>query len=394
MILLFAGVVTGLLLSALFSGSEIAYISVPTSQFPRLLSRPLARWFTEHPDRVFATILFGNNLANAMVAILLAVALYRIRPEAETWVLSGAGATLLLILFGEILPKTLARRMGTFLIPWLFPLLYAFGQVLTPLLEAYLSLWRRILSMSRERLLLQEISWALLSLRRHRSRHVGPWALKLALDFMDQPVHTVMIPAHRLRRVPASASFDEVLSHLCRVPWNRLFVYDEDPDNIIGIIHIKDLLRTQNRPDTWPQRIRPPVRVLASWPLSRVLEVLRKSQVPIALVVDERGTLRGMVSDEILFETMVSFFWPQGKWGPGVEVSTFLPLRTLKLHGVPIEGPDEESLASWMLRKLNALPGPEMRRFTLEGLRFEITERMGSRIEKVRIWWDEPGGNP
>ncbi len=391
--MIFLGVGVGLLLSALFSASETAYITVPTSTFPRLLPRNLARWFADHPDRVFAAILLGNNLANAMVAILLAVALYRVRPEAETWILSGAGATLLLIVFGEILPKTLARRLGPTLVRWLFPLLYAFAQGVTPLVEIYLALWRRILSLSREHLLLQEISWALLSLRQHRSRAVGPWALKLALDFMEQPVHTVMIPAHRLRKVAATASFEEVLDHLCRVPWNRLFVYDEAPDNIIGVIHLKDLLRTQNRPEAWPQRVRPPVRVLASWPLSRVLEVLRKSQIPIALVVDERGVLRGMVSDEILFETMVSFFWPQGKWRPGVEVSTFLPLRTLKLHGIPVEGPDEESLASWLLTKLKALPGPEMRRFEVDGLRFEITERTASRIEKVRIWWDEPGGD-
>lgn len=391
--MLLLGVGVGLLLSAMFSASETAYITVPSSLFPRLLPRNLARWFTEHPDRVFAAILLGNNLANAMVAILLAVALYRIRPEAETWVISGAGATLLLILFGEILPKTVARRVGASLIRWIFPMLYVFGQGVSPLLEVYLSLWRRILSMSRERLLLQEISWALLSLRHHRSRGVGPWALRLALDFLDQPVHTVMIPAHRLRRIAVSASYEEVLEHLCRVPWNRLFVYDEDPGNIIGVIHIKDLLRTRVRPEAWAQRIRPPVRVLASWPLKRVLEVLRKSQVPIALVVDESGTLRGMVSDEILFETMVSFFWPQGKWKPGVEVSTFLPLRTLRLHGIPIEGPDEENLASWMLRKLGALPGPEMRQFELDGLRFVITQRTATRIEKVRVWWDEPGGS-
>ena len=386
------GVALGLLLSALFSASETAYITVPTSTFPRLLPRNLARWFTDHPDRVFAAILLGNNLANAIVPILLAVALYRLRPEAQTWILSGAGATLLLIIFGEILPKTLARRFGPALVRWLFPFLYVFAQGATPLVEIYLALWRRILSLSREHLLLQEISWALLSLRQHRSRAVGPWALKLALDFMEQPVHTVMIPAHRLRKVAATASFHDVLNHICRVPWNRLFVYDEDPDNIIGVIHIKDLLRTQNRPEAWPQRIRPPVRVLASWPLSRVLEVLRKSQIPIALVVDERGVLRGMVSDEILFETMVSFFWPQGKWRPGVEVSTFLPLRTLKLHGIPLEGPDEESLASWLLSRLKVLPGPEMRQFEVNGLRFEITERTASRIEKVRIWWDESGG--
>ncbi len=389
------GIVLGLLLSSLFSASETAYITTPTSAFPRLLPRGMGRWFVDHPDRVFAAILLGNNLANAAVAILLALWLYRLHPSSGTWILSGAGATVLLIIFGEILPKTLARRMGEHLVRLIFPFLYFFAQVTTPLLGLYLMLWRRVFSLNRQHMLIQEISWVLLSLRQHRRKPpVGPWALQLALEFLQKPVSSVMIPAHRLQKVPISARYDEVLARMCRVPWNRLFVYDEEPFQIVGILHVQDLLRARHHPETWARKVRPPVRVLEEWPLHRVLNVLRESRIPIAIVVDEFGNLRGMVSDEILFETMVSFFWPQGRWKPGVEVSTFLPLRTLKLHGVPIEGPDEESLSAWILRNIKTLPGSRLRRIRVQNLTLEITERTPSRIEKVRIWWEEPASSP
>lgn len=381
-------VLVGLALSALFSASETAYITTPSATFTRLLPHRMARWYTHHPDRVFAAILFGNNLANAMVAILLALGLYQRFPTSQTWVLSGAGATLLLILFGEILPKAVARRSSATFVRWVFPLLYFFAKGITPFLGLYLVLWRRVFSLDQQHLFIQEISWTLLSLRQHSRRPtVGPWALEFALEFLQKPVGSVMIPAHRLQRVPLSASYTEVLDRICRIPWNRVFVYDEEPSQIVGVLHVQDLLHARHRPDTWRHKIHPPVRVLEDWPLHRVLNVLRESRVPIAIVVDEFGNLRGMVSDEILFETLLSFFWPQGHWEPGVVISTFLPLRTLKLHGVPIEGPDEESLSAWILRHIKTLPGDPIRKIRIHNLTLEIVERTPSRIEKVRLWW-------
>ncbi|MCF6191955.1 MAG: CNNM domain-containing protein [Candidatus Hydrothermae bacterium] len=373
----------GLVGSMWFSATEMVFITLDPSRLNRLVPDRMAHWFRSRPEEVFSSILFGNNLANALVAIAMTAALLEQgQGTARAVLFSGAGSTVFIVVFGEILPKILARRHAASLAAWLFPMLYAFSRVVGPAVFPLARWMERRVGGARKELLSLRFFWNLIRLRRTELERqlAASRVLEETWQFLEQPVAAYTIPVFRMVRVEASRDRASLQALLCRIPWQRLFVYEDRPDQILGVIHAKDLLDDSG---AWTQHIRPVAQVYEDWPVSRVLQIFRTSPTSIALVYDEFGHLKGFVSDEILFENLLSDLYPLEAWRDGEVVSTFVLLKSLKLRGLPIEGEDTETLSHWILRHLGEVPARAS--FRIGPLRFEVVDRTPTRIERVRI---------
>jgi putative hemolysin len=308
-----------LLLSAFFSASETALISSNPytldlleqkgSHRARLIKRLLSRL-----DHLLAAILIGNNLVNIAAASVATLFFLSIIPDRKQAALAATLTTTVLILvFSEINPKTLAayhplktsllvvRPLRMFLVLF-FPLVKAFTLLSSlivrqaPEREGGKS---QALNEEEIRLLLTK---GIKGMSSHRRRMIGG-----VLDIGGRPVKEIMIPRPEIRAVEVGASFEKVMETVLATEYSRLPVYRGRMDNIEGLIHSKDIIPylIDNKEFNIHQILRRPFFVPESASIEKVLLQMQENAVHMVFVVDEFGTLEGIVTLEDIIEEIV-----------------------------------------------------------------------------------------
>jgi putative hemolysin len=308
-----------LLLSAFFSASETALLSSNPysldlleqkgSRRARMIKRLLGRL-----DHLLAAILIGNNLVNIAAASVATLFFLSLIPDREQAVLAATLATTLLILiFGEINPKTLAayHPLKTSLL--VIRPLRLFVILFYPLIKAFTLLSGLIVHRTREReggksqppneeeirLLLAR---GIRGMSSHRRRMIGG-----VLDIGGRPVKEIMVPRPELRAVEIGASFNQVMETVLATEYSRLPVYRGRMDNIEGLIHTKDIIPylIENKDFNIHEILHRPFFVPESASIEKVLLQMQENAVHLAFVVDEFGTLEGIVTLEDIIEEIV-----------------------------------------------------------------------------------------
>jgi CBS domain containing-hemolysin-like protein len=231
-------------------------------------------------------------------------------------------------------------------------------------------------------------------------------AIDNILDLQRYNVREVMVPRNQLVTVSVGSSIDQVLQVMSESRYSRLPVYEDSPENLIGIVHVKDVLNfwTERRQSNLKRRsvapfdLRSIVRKTPVVPESRelhlMLDDLRAQAAHVAFVVDEFGTISGMVSTEDLFEQVfgeIEDEFDAVQAAPRVQQDLFevegtMPIRDLDvMHG--IELPSEaafETLAGFLMYKLGRIPavGDVAEH---ENARFEVLEMDFNRVARVRV---------
>ncbi len=330
------GVLTAVLCligSMFFSGSETAITSLDDRRTRRVVEeggfrgRVLQAW-VEHPVRVLSTILIGNNITNTLMgAVVTAIAIRHLGdgPNADYAVAFAVTVTTaLLLIFGEITPKAIGRVFADKVsVPalWLIGML---SRVLWPVLWVVtrmtnLMINRLITSSGTNvinRVTADEIGYLVDVGHREGSIRAGQAALLQGIiRFEDKIVRDIMVPSDRVTAVNIAWHVDRIREIAMRSGHSRMPVFDGDINNIVGILHIKQLV---GEPDSGTvERItRSPVFISESLRLHDLLQRFREQRVHLAIVVDDSGDTAGVVTLEDVLEQIVGQIFDESDRAP------------------------------------------------------------------------------
>lgn len=309
-----------LVLSAFFSASETALFSLSPVQLHHLKehkhkrAQHIATALTK-PRTILITILLGNELANVAIAITgtaLVTLVFTVGTVAETFI-SIAIVTPLVLIFGEILPKNLALRYAsTYAQIAIVPLrLFAHAVmpirvVLTKVADVFVKLLggkisERPLIMEREYRRLVDIGsreGVLMEEERELIHNV--------FEFSEKVVSSIMTPADRIMSLPADMPYADMLEKLKHKPFSRIPFYRDNSDNIVGILHVRDLFAFDHARRAGSERelssmLREPLFVTLNLKLEDLLKQFRQRRMHMAIVKDDQGPVLGIVTmDDVL----------------------------------------------------------------------------------------------
>jgi CBS domain containing-hemolysin-like protein len=298
--------------SAFFSASETALSSLPITRLEalrqssgRLTRAGLDRWATA-PQELLITILVGNNLVNTLASALATRIAYRLTDQGGLAVVVGV-MTLIILVFGEITPKTLAQRHSVFISSRVAPVLFLFDVVLRPV-NRVLGLLTRLLSRGREPELAVTEADLLFMLRlAHRHAELPRDArlmMESVLRFQRAVAREVMVPRTMVVTVPVDWDLERLKRFIALTPHSRFPVVEDSPDDIVGVVHAKHLMHlAQGRP--WRDVVVPPLFVPEGRRLPDLLQDFRRTGRHLAVVLDEYGGFEGIVTLEDALELVV-----------------------------------------------------------------------------------------
>ena len=307
-------------LSAFFAGSETALFSLSRGELfalgkdPRKFARMVPR-LMRRPGNVLTTVLLGTNVIRILyfvVSSMLAVRAHRQLRNGEFWATVLAVGTFLgVVIFSEVIPKTLAHIWARRLAPPSAPILAALGRVVSPIQRALMALLieplTRLLAPRRSRrgdLTAEEMA-ALLTLSQKRGL-IGQDQTELlqeVLELTDLRAGDIMVPRVDMIAYDVDEPPEGLLEIVRAKRVTKVPVYQGDLDHVLGVVHAKRLLVSPARP---LREVLSPVQfVPESAPLERVLLQLRATGSQLAIAVDEYGGVAGLISLEDILEEIV-----------------------------------------------------------------------------------------
>jgi putative hemolysin len=398
-----------LLLSAFFSISEAAFLSLRKVRIRHLVesgaagaervSRMMGR-----PEKVMPTILLGNNLANAAFAALATVITVSLFGEGGGVIVATAFTTVTLVVLGETLPKMLGIRYSEgffFFSAWALEWI---ERLLVPLVALPHWVNRKVMlrlgSDPRALFTEEEIKMAI-SMGREAGEVEEQEAqmLEKVFRFGDRQLREVMTPRTEVVWVKAGTTLKEFLAIYLGHSHTRFPVFEDHVENVMGVLSVKDVMAaiasgevSDDTPVTY--LLRSVDFVPDTKPVGALFREMQKAGSQIALAVDEFGGIAGLVTLKQLMEEVVG---PAGEEGmqPEVEYET-IDENTFHIDGgMQIEQANEElgldlpkgdyeTVAGFILEVLGHIPNPG-EHFRHNGLRLEVTQLRGMRIEKVMV---------
>ncbi|WP_449044302.1 HlyC/CorC family transporter [Paracoccus versutus] len=414
-----AAILLLLALSAFFSGSETA---LTASSQAKLRSRAdkgdagaaRALDVTRDSERLLGSLLLGNNVVNILSASL-ATALFTRILGAGGVAVATLVMTALVLIFSEVLPKTYAILAPEELSSRVARPIGVFTRIMAPIVAVVRLIVRGILALlgfrpdraSHVFSVQEEIAGALAIAqssgsveKEERDRLLG------ALDLGERAVEEVMLHRSRIEMIDAGLPADQVLDLVLKSPHTRLPVYRGERENVIGVIHAKDLLRGVRRAlqDQGPDALRsfdvldtamPPYFVPETTPLDEQMREFLKRHTHFALVVDEYGSLRGLITLEDILEEIVGEITDEHDMDaaqtllPGPQgdylVDGAMTIRDLN-RALDWSLPDDEAntVAGLVIHMAQSIPAAGQV-FSFHGYRFEVLARRENRITRLRI---------
>jgi CBS domain containing-hemolysin-like protein len=390
--------------SGLFSATETAYSSMNRI---RLMSRAdegdkkaaevleAAKDF----DKLLSTILIGNNIVNISAASISTVLFSRywkeLGPTISTIVL-----TIVVLIFAEISPKSLAKESPERFAVALLPVLRFFMTILTPL-TALFSLWKhllhRVFHLSDESGITEE---ELITMVEQAETEGGldedeSDLIRAAIEFNDLEVSEILIPRVDITAVEDTASLEELSDLFTESGYSRIPVFHETIDNIIGVVHEKDLHVAMHRGETQLANVITQVLfVSATTKISDLLRILQKQKCHMVIVLDEYGGTDGLATLEDILEELVGEIWDehdevieefQKQEDGSYLISCSANLEDMFEHfELDEEDFDCTTVSGWVLAQVGRLPDVGDH-FVYENLDVTVTRVENRRVLEIRV---------
>ena len=420
-------------LNAFFAGSEVALLSARKSKLRQMadagnLGAQAAMSLLANPERLLSVVQVGVTLASLGLGWAGEDTLLRIfsrlfepaMTPTTSGLMHGAAFTLSFaimtfghVVFGEVVPKNLAIEKADRLAVLVSPALLIFYRVSEPFvlaLEKSASVLSRLIGLTGEQHSgghsAEELKYIVNS--SHTEGHLSEFeqvAIQNLLDLQNYYAREIMVPRHEIVSVSVDATLDQVLRLLIDHQYSRLPVYGKQPEDIIGVVHYKDLMRiweerkaaVERRRPTRPFRLRTlmrkPLVVPETKPLNHLLDEFRTQHTHMAIVVDEFGTISGLVTMEDLIEQVFGEIEDEHDerrirpvQSDVLEVDGTINIRDLERQytlSLPAEA-GFETLAGFLLSQFGDFPKTG-EAIDYAGRRFTILQMERNRIARVRI---------
>lgn len=385
---------------ALFSVAESALFSLGSVRLRRMklrrrLTAPLVRSLLVRPRRLLVTVVIGNMFALAAAASLATALGVRVNPLYGP-VIAAAVATVIVFVFAETLPKTLGVAWPEKGAALTSPFIKLVFWVLYPLNRAALALTDFLAGRPQRRSLDPGVEDIYGLLRESEAGGIlddgEREMIERVVAFEDRTVGEIATPRTKIFALNVDTTFQEAARAVADSPYGRIPVYEDTIENVIGILYVKDiLLAGDERPPDLRESVRPAYFVPDSQPAVNLFVDFIKNRTHIALVVDEYGSLDGLVTmTDVLGEIMGEPAQPVKYVG----ARRFIVAADTDLHdfndltGSNLQDEEAETLAGYLLNRFGRIPavGEEYRegdlKFTVEAAEpHRLTEVM---VEKAR----------
>ena len=406
-------IVIGLLaLSAFFSSSETAMMAVNKIRVRNLAGAGLSSAQTlmkvlDNQPKMLSAILIGNNIVNISASSLATILVTR--AFGDMYVGVGTGIlTLLVLIFGEITPKTSATLYSETMALRFAKPIYMIMQVLTPVIFIVDKLSQGVLRLlhvdpNKKQDAITEDELRTIVEVSHEEGVIESDEKKMiynVFDFGDSVAKDIMVPRIDMTFIDVDATFSEVIEVFREVKYTRYPVYEETTDNVIGIINIKDLLLTENQKKFCIRDyLREPLYTYEFKKTAELMVELRKTQNNIAIVLDEYGATAGLITLEDMLEEIVGEIRDEydedeedliRRIGPReyvVEAAMKLDDLNDQL-GLDLESEDYDSIGGFIIGLLDHLP-EEGEEVTHKTLRFVVDKVDRNRIDKIHLYIQE-----
>lgn len=352
----------------------------------------------ENYDTLLSAVLIGNNIVNITASTLATVLFTRL------WVDYGATVstvvmTVIVLIFGEVSPKTLVKRQPEKFAMAVAPAVRVMMFILTPL-NAFFSLWKKLLNLiwrpSEDSGITGD---ELITMVSEAENEGGLEAdesklIRSAIEFRDLQVSEILIPRVDMVSIPDSATVTEIERLYEENRFSRMPVWHGDRDHIRGILNIQDFLLARLGPEeAWQQLITPPQYTTSSEPLQELLARMQRQKTHMAIVVDEFGGTEGIVTLEDILEELVGEIWDEHdevvesfkKQDDGSYLIAYTAdlADVFELFGLR-QACDSDTLSGWVLDQLGHVPRVGDR-FTYENLEVTVTAIRHMRVLEIRV---------
>ena len=392
------------ILSAYFSATETAFTSLNRI---RLKSKAdvgnrraaLALRLVDQYDNLLSTILVGNNIVNLSASSLATVFFTEGLRLQNGAVISTAVITIVVLIFGEVSPKSLAKECPESFAMFSAPIMRILMVILTPV-NFLFSLLKKLLSMVfhkegdsgiTEEELVTMVDQAEIEggLDQHESK-----LIRSAIEFNDMEVDEILTPRVDIVAVEDTDSMDDIAQAFAESGYSRLPVYHEDIDDIIGVIHEKDFHAARYRGQTDVKAITGPMLyTTGNTKISELLRILQREKAHMVIVVDEYGGTEGLVTLEDIVEELVGEIWDEHdevieefkKQEDGSYLISCSADLTDLFDLFSIKGEcDSNTISGWVMEQIGRIP-EEGDHFTSDGLDVTVTKVDHRRVLEIRV---------
>lgn len=390
--------------SAYFSATETAFSSLNRIRMKNMAAdgnkrAQLTLDMADQYDRLLSTILIGNNIVNICSTSIATVLFIAWFGSSTGPTLSTVVMTVLVLIFGEISPKSLAKESPEKFAMFSAPILRVFLTILSPL-NFLFGQWKKLLSHIFPSEADTGITEDELLTIVDEATNDGTFdeqesdLIRSAIEFNDLDVIDVFTPRVSVCGIEDTATNEEVAQVFRETGFSRLPVYHDNIDHIVGILHEKDFYNhviAEHKPVS--AVLQAPLYIAPSLQISDLLRLFQQSQTHLAIITDEYGGTAGIVTMEDILEELVGEIWDEhDKVEPEIEQ---LSENTYRVRGetrlsklfdeLDLDTPETDltTVNGWLMSQLNSIYEREV--FVYEGLRFTIEQTNGRYISFILV---------
>ncbi len=401
------GIIVALVLlviaSAYFSATETAFSSLNKIRLRNMADdgnrkAEATLRLAEDFDRLLSTLLVGNNIVNITAATLATLFFTKLNPEYGATI-STVVLTLVILTFGEISPKTIAKEHAESWAMTSTPLLRVLSVVLRPLTILFSLLQKgigKLFHATGDRGITEDELITMVStaedeggLDQNESR-----LIRSAIEFGDMEVEEILTPRVDIVSISDQASAKELDELISSNRFSRIPVWHDSIDTIIGMIHEKDFHEAElGDNDSWKHLISPVIYVTTTSPVADLLYEMQRKKMHMSVVVDEYGGTEGLVTLEDILEELVGEIWDEhdevverirkqedGSYliSCSASIDDVFQLFDLRMDD------DMTTLSAWVIDSLGHIPkiGDQ---FTYENLQVTVTKLQRMRVLEIRV---------
>lgn len=400
-----------LLLSAFFSSTETAFSSVSKIRLKNLADNgnkkaKTALYVAERYSKALTTILVGNNIVNIANSALATVFFVNIFGEAQGTVISTVVITIVVLIFGEVLPKNIAIDNAEKICITFAPVLKFLMVLLTPLSIILMGINKLYKKLSRNSnhqepsVTEDELKYIIESIEEEGVLEQQESELvQSALEFDEKTAEEILTPRVDMVAIDIDDPVEEITELVLKERYSRIPVYRDNIDKIIGVLHTRDYLEAlvnNNEKPNIEAMLQPAHFIYKTKKLSALLADFKYNKIHLAVVTDDYGGILGIVTMEDLLEQIVGEIWDEDEEVEKMslkisdnkyEVSGDMPISDmLELFDKPTKYIETESnsVGGWALEQLANIPEPG-EQFTYKELEITIREVLDQRILSMII---------
>ena len=394
-----------LLMSAYFSATETAFLSINKTRLKTMVENgnkraALVLRLEEKYDRLISTILIGNNIVNILLSSIGTILFIDImRSQDMGSLVSTVVCTVVVLIFGEITPKNLAKQFPDAFAMFSAPIIRFLSWILMPINVIFMG-WKKLVSLiirpkEEEKMSQEELLMFVEEVQQEGSIDDDEGdLLRNAIEFTDRKAEDILTHRVEIEAVPVDATKEEVLKVFADTRFSRLLVYEDTIDEVVGIINHKNFYEGGCMTEKSIKEIMtPPLFIHKSEKIIDLLKLLQKNKSHIAVVVDEYGGTLGIVTMEDILEELVGDIWDEhdevvDEYKQIAEdafiVDCAVNFEDFCQRFDINSDSDSISLGGWITEQLDKIP-VKGDQFDFEHLNFRVTKAEPQHVVSVKV---------